>query len=318
MAIFKGRNAQLLLQRQSAFRTAPSPAAAFRMKFMDLDISDSEDYSDDATIDNSSPLMVKRGDTDEAWTAKVTAPLDLNDIGQWLALLWGAPTTTGTGPYVHTFTLGLNDRPDALLELGLIDATLYRRWLSTVLNTMSWSIVDKDQNISLDLVPAVEVVPRPGSAFDAAPTAYAKNRACKKGGKVEDVSGASTIGRITAADITITNDHESFQCADGLSGYGAHSLGQPGMSGKLSGLFASDSSILTKIEAHTSLPLILTSANAAGDNTLVVTVPNAELGKPKHVIPNSKGLLIETDWRAHSGGAAPTIVLTNGIASYAA
>lgn len=318
MAIYKGRNAQLLLQRETVFRTAPGTPAAFKMKFMDLDVSDSEDYSEDATIDNSSPLVVKRGDSDEGWAAKITAPLDLNDIGQWLALLWGAPVTTGTGPYVHTFTLGLSDRPSALLDLGYSDATKFRQWLGAVMNSMSWSINEKDQNLSLELVPAVEVQPRPSTAFDAAPTAFAANRACKKAGNVYDVSGSSTLGRITAADITLTNDHESVQLADGLVGYGAHILGQPAISGKLTALFGSDTSMLTYIEGHTSVPLILKSTNAAGNASLVVNIANVEFAKPKHVIPNSKGLVIETDWRAHSGGAAPTIVLTNGIASYAA
>lgn len=317
MPTWHGRNAQLLLQRQTATRTAPAPAAAFKMKFIDCEIADGEDYADDATIDNSSPLMVKRDDSDEAWAAKISAPLDLNDIGQWLALLWGAPVTVGVGPYTHTFTCTLNARPYALLELGYVDATAYRRWYDMVVNTLSWNIGERDQNLSIEAVPAVEVLPRPGAAFDAAPTAYAKNRACKKAGDIYDALGASTLGRVTAASVQITNDFESLPLVDGLSGYGAHNLGQPAISGSLSALFGSESSLLSYMEGHTSRPLTLVSKNSAGNATLTVNLANVEFGKFKHKVPTSKGLLIEVDWRAHAGGAAPTIVLANGIASYA-
>ncbi|MBI3771467.1 MAG: hypothetical protein HY272_01990 [Gammaproteobacteria bacterium] len=313
---YKGGNSQLLLQRQLVARTAPTPAA-FKMKFLDLEISDSEPYAENNTIDNSSPLGAKLGDSDEAWTAKLNAPLDLNDIGQWLALLLGAPVTTGAGPYTHTFTLGLSDRPFALLDLGYTDAPKYRRWLDTVINSISWNIAERDQNMSLDLAPAVEVVPRPSAVFHASPTSFAANRACKKAGNIYDVSGSNTLGRVTAANISISNNHESVHIADGLAGYGAHILGLPSISGSLTALFGSDSAVMDYMEGHTSKPLVLVSKNAAGDNSLTVNIANVEFDKPKHKVPTSKGLLIDTNWRAHSGGAAPTIVLVNGIASYA-
>lgn len=316
MARYYGRNSQLLQQLQAASRTAPA-AAAFAMKFSEIEIKDDMAYAEDNTIDNSSAFMNKRDDVDETFSASLTSILCLNDIGHWLTLLLGAPVTTGTGPYTHTFTLDLAARPYALLELSY--AARFRRFLDVFANKMSWSVIEGDQNMKLELIPSVEVSPRPSATFDAAPTALAKNRACAKGGNVYDVSGASTLGKITKADVEISNDLDPQRLADGLAGYGDVSLGQPSISGTLSALLDSNTSILDYQEGHTSAALSLVSTNSAGDASLTLNLPAVEFDKAKHVVNTSKGLVLDgVAWRAHQHATAATIVLVNGVASYGA
>ncbi|MDH4274618.1 MAG: phage tail tube protein, partial [Gammaproteobacteria bacterium] len=218
----------------------------------------------------------------------------------------------------HTFTLNLNDRPSALIELGYTDAAKYRRWLDLMVNTLSWSVVDGNQSIKLEGAMSSEVKPRPVAVWQAAPTSYAKNRACVKSGNVYDVFGASTIGRISKADVSIKNNMEFQHHADGNSGYGAAIMGQPEISGSLSAVFGSDTSMLTYMEDHTSVPLVLVGKNLAGDASLTLNLPKVEFDKPKYSIKTSKGLVLDANWRAHADAVAPTIVLVNGITTYAA
>jgi hypothetical protein len=317
MPIINGRETQVLLQRNTgAYRAVPTPVGAFKMKISELDFGRDPQREEDPTVATADPLAEKMDEGNAIVAGSGSAILCLNDIGQWLSLLWGAPVTTGLGPYTHTWTMDLTTPPDALLELGYTNAAKFEQWLGVILNKISWNVIEGNQSISLDLIGAVQTSPAPVAAFDAAPTAYAKNRACAKGGKVYDVDGASTLGQITTASVDIGNDVEGQLVADGLEGYGAVLLGQRTIGGSLTALFDSGTTIFDHGQAHTSKPITLISQNKAGDNSLTLNVPNAEFDEPKHKINTSKGLVVEAGWRAHAGGAAPTLVLVNDIASY--
>ena len=315
MAVYHGRNTQLLMQKETTFRTAPATPSAIRLKYSELEIADGADYLDDPTVTGATALARKRDLREEGWKASGKSILCLNDIGFWLSLLWGPPTTTGTGPYTHNFTLDLSERPTALIDLAYNSGTLVRRWLGAALNSMKWSITGDEQSFDWELIPAVEVRPRPTAVWDASPTEYAKARACSAKGQVSD--GSNTIGRVSEADIEIVNDFESHNLADGADGFGVHILGQPAISGKITAVFGDDTSLLAYMEGHTSVDLSLTSATADGSASLTVNLPAVELGKQKHSVKTSKGMMIEADWRAHDTTTAPTITLVNGVASYA-
>lgn len=315
MAVFNGRNTQFLLQREVTFRTAPS-AAAFLMPFTSADFGDDEDRAADNSL-NKGVLMNQAGCSDESPSATIESIMDLASIGQWLHLLWGAPSTSGSDPYTHVFTLDRAARGSALMELGIIDAALYHRYVGAKLNTIGWDVLDGEQNISLGIIPAARVFAVPTSAFDGSPTSYTKDRACKAGGNVADVVGATTIGRISAGNIEISNDLQAAQLADGLSGFGAIELGDPTISGSVTALYGSDSAaLLTYGDANTATALALVSTNSAGDATLTVDLAAVEWSKIRRVADTSAGLVLEADWKAVQHATAPTITLVNSVASY--
>ncbi len=315
MPIRHGRNTQLLLQRETTFRTPPATPAAYRMKWSELEFGRDPQRQEDPTIQNT-PLAVKKDPGDEIFGGSLKAILCLNDIGQWFTLLWGTPVTTGIGPYTHTWTLSLAARPSALLELGYLTASKYPQWLGVMLNTLSWDIKEADQSISMEFMAGEEVVPEPTAPFDAAPTSYAKNRACAKGGEIYDVQGASTLGRISKASVKISNDLEGQNVADGKDGYGEILLGQPSIEGSVTVLFDDGTNIFDHARDHASKPMTLISRNADDSARLQLNLPAVEFDEAKHKIATSKGLLVDTNWRAHADATAPTLVLTNGISSY--
>lgn len=83
---------QLLLQRETTFRTTPSPAAAFRLPFTKYNMGRDPQKVRDPSI-SASPLPGKSGLGDAVVAGSVESTLDLRSIGHWLAMLLGLPTT---------------------------------------------------------------------------------------------------------------------------------------------------------------------------------------------------------------------------------
>ena len=101
-----GVYAKLLVCPEESFKVLPSATAgkAYLMPFNSVSLSANQNTSDPATITG-------RRDAVEAIYGNISnegdivAPLDARNIGIWLALAFGNPTTTsaGSGKYKHTF-----------------------------------------------------------------------------------------------------------------------------------------------------------------------------------------------------------------------
>lgn len=90
MAQGKGALMQLLLQRETTFRTPPSPVDAVKMPFTEYNMGRDPKRVDDPTI-SASPLPGKSACGDAEVSGSIAAILDLRSIGNWLALLLGVP-----------------------------------------------------------------------------------------------------------------------------------------------------------------------------------------------------------------------------------
>lgn len=317
MGVYHGRSATLAQQLETTYRTPPGSPNTKLMKFSKITMGREADLADDPTI-NADPLAEKRDEMDSTGPMSLEAILCLNDIGVWLTMLLGPPSTTGTGTFTHTFTLDLTDRPSALLELAVSESTpstRRHRHLGVMLNSMEWDVRDAAQDIKCDFIGAIEVRPYPSSAFDATPAALQlKNRACSKNGRVWD--GAASIGDIAKATVKFENDLEGQLLADGVEGFGYVLLGQPKVGGTMDALFT-PAAVVDDALARTSKHLVLVSKNTAGNHSLTVDIPQAEFDVPKVVIETSKGIVINgLGWRAHKGGSPVTVVLVNGVSGY--
>lgn len=117
----RGRLSELYSAKQTALATAAvSPAQSFvRRHFYDFTPSPQSEPQDDEILGggfhnsiDARPAApdIERGGVRIAW------PLDLAQIGFVLAELLGLPTTTGSGPYVHTFNSGTIQVPTTTFE----------------------------------------------------------------------------------------------------------------------------------------------------------------------------------------------------------
>ncbi len=88
---------------------------------------------------NRDPMDPYRDFIDLAGDAVV--PLDLTNIGHWLRMLLGAPTTTGTTNFTHVFQSGSNALPSAAFEKVYGDTSgVNEGYLGVRANTMSLPI----------------------------------------------------------------------------------------------------------------------------------------------------------------------------------
>ncbi len=127
----KGALMQLLLQRESTFRTLPGAPAAFRMPFTRYGVGRDPRKQKDPSI-NSSPLPGKSGAGDAIVEGPITSIFDLRSIGHWLALLLGVPTahkavtkqpTNVTGVTIH-YTQAATPAGNGTLAYTAVGTTL--------------------------------------------------------------------------------------------------------------------------------------------------------------------------------------------------
>lgn len=249
----------------------------------------------------------------------------LNDLGFWLTLLMGQPTTTGSGPYTHTFTFTRGIRPTALFEVALSSVTgnsLYRRGVGMMLNQLNWDPMADKQQLQGQFLYAQEWLPQPDEAFFSNAPFFNDSIAATHRCAIYNDAGDNTLGEITSASIAINNAAVGVPIGNGNRGFGAFVVADqalPSISGQISALFR-DQELWEKASTNSSSPLVIVSRNAASTHSLTVTLPNIAFGEPSWTVGLSAGKIMTADWYWHdeAGAAAPTFVLVNGVASYSA
>jgi hypothetical protein len=116
----RGRLTECWTARQTALATAATTAASWvRRHFYDITPTpQNEPQPDDVMgggVHNSVDEREAAPDIDRN-SVGIAWPLDLIQIGWVLAELFGAPVTTGSAPYTHTFTSGTVQIPTTTLE----------------------------------------------------------------------------------------------------------------------------------------------------------------------------------------------------------
>lgn len=117
----RGRLSELYTARQIALATAAAaPGQTFvRRHFYDWTPTPQSEPQDDDVLgggfQNSIDARPAAPDLDRT-SVRVVWPLDMVQIGYVLAEFFGAPTTTGTGPYSHTFASGGVQLPTTTAE----------------------------------------------------------------------------------------------------------------------------------------------------------------------------------------------------------
>lgn len=320
--IYHGNTGSLTAQLQTSIRATPGVPAAKRLKFDEFSMSRAPVRSPNNTIRNVA-LMNKNDEMDERPEATFTAAFCLNDIGWWLTMLLGQPTTSGAGPtYTHEWTFDAGLRPTALVELALrtVSGTARRRrGLGLFLNQLNWDPMAEKQQVQGQLMYAQEVLPPPSTDFHAAAAFYPLSMAATHRGRIFDGTSDVELGQISAGSVNITNNAEGIPLADGERGYGGYIIGSqalPALNGQLTALFTDDT-LWDKAKDNESSALVFRSANAANTHHLTTSIGQAAFNEPSWTSGLAAGKFVQVDWYAHDG-ADVTFTLVNAVTSYAA
>jgi hypothetical protein len=121
-----GANCRLLMSPEATYGTVPA-GGWMRLPFLSCDLGAEQPLLDADVIgvgssrDPAAPFL----DTVTV-QGQAVVPLDLVNIGHWLRLLLGPPTTTGTSPnFIHSFGSGAAALPSNSVEIGYPDVPNY-------------------------------------------------------------------------------------------------------------------------------------------------------------------------------------------------
>lgn len=205
----RGRLAELYSARQLNLATAAaSPAQPFtRRHFYGFSPTPQSEPQDDPLLgggfhnsvdDRPGAPDVERGSLRVGW------PLDLVQIGWALQELLGQPTTTGAGPYVHTFTSSTVQVPTTTFERRL-GAGAFDGVIGAVCRSLQFPIgADRGYvRVNADYVVRQVLEQYPESVAGDFATPLVDKRVPRAAGTIK--RNGVDLGSIISGDVTITN-----------------------------------------------------------------------------------------------------------------
>ena len=313
MARAYGANAQLLGKFETVYGTPPT-GNFIKFPFVSSDLGSEQGLIASDLLgqgrDPSQPIRdVIRVE------GNVVVPVDLRNFGHWLKALLGAPTTTGTGPYTHTFASGAASLPSIALEVGMPDVPIYFTEAGVRVNSAQLSFSRSGAaNATLNCIAQGETdagVTGGGTPTTAAFTRFNQFQTSIKKDGVQ-------LGNVTGAQLTYSNNLERIETirSDGKIDGADPTIAA--LTGNIEVRFA-DTTLIDAATDNTPLELAFAYTIDA-DKSLTFTAHEVYLPKPKLAISGPGGVQATFDWqaaKATSPARMLTVVLKNDVASYA-
>lgn len=310
----RGYLGRLVLDFETTFGSNPVTAAGKKLPFNSLEVSGSQNLIDPATITGTrNPVAPGKGNL--SVDGGITIPMDLNAIGYWLKAMFGAPTTTGAGPYTHVFKVG-SSQPSVVLEKGFTDIGQYMLYNGCKISTFKTSFGgDGELTAQMDIMGAKETIG--ATEYDATPDAVELNRLNNFQASLKE--GGVAFATATSGDFNLDFGLDGDQYTIGANGArGDIPEGILNITGSLKTLFA-DATLLNKGVNGTKSSLEVAFTLSA-DASLTFLFPEIVYERKTPPISGPAGVSTELGWRAFFGNdvnaSAVVVTLKNSIASY--
>jgi hypothetical protein len=308
MAQQKGSTTKIVLGWESTYAQAPS--AGFTMPINTFTPNFSQNVNTPATLTGTrNPVEPFRGNWES--TFSMVIPADVAAMWYWMRAFFGAPTTTGTGPYEHVFKV--NDvQPSFVLEAQAPDLAVpqYFQYLGCKAGTLGFT-VGGDGELTFNIGGSGSYLNIASSPFDAAPTAITLSRVHNFQAAIEEGGSAMTNG--TEVSVNLDMGLDPVRVIGGQGKVGSINEGIAGVSGNLTTLFE-DVSLYNKALNSTETSLKLTVSNGASA-ILEFEMQELQYGVASPPIEGPQGLLVNLNYSAYlaDGSEASAIVarLTN-------
>lgn len=312
MAQARGANARLRAAFEATWGTPPA-TGFFELPFASCDIGANQPLETDNLLGQGrEPQEPSRGDVDAGGTLSV--PMDARAFGVWLKGLLGNPTTTGAGPYVHTFTSGAALLPSIASEIGNPEVPSYSMTTGLLVDSITMPFPNTGfPNATVTMIGKGETVAAASAA--GTPTVIALQRFSRYQAAV--TREGAELGFITNAEITYANGLDRAYFLGGGGDAGAVDPALVALSGSITSRFAN--TILLD-DAQGGAPVSLEfSYTIDATASLVITVPRVFLPRARRSIQGPGGIEATYNWQAarqDGGGPSMTAVLTNDQATY--
>lgn len=254
----------------------------------------------------------------ESLAGSITIQPDPIGIGYPLKWTLGAPTTTGTGPYVHTFKISSSALQTTTLDRIFADITQIWRGIGAKWNRFSIDATPRGlSEMTFDIVGVSES--RQTAVLDAAP--YAPPSVAFRNAAITAAEAGVSYPNATRVALSFDNEIEPVQVLNnaGAPGDLMEGMGRP--TGTFSSLLSSGAQY-DKAKAGTETSLNITYPATDGVSSLSITLAEVKLRLISPGVSSNRGpVVIDYGFVGYhsddAGNSALTVVLTNSHASYA-
>lgn len=313
-ALPRGRQTKLRLAWETTFGVNPG-SAFFELNTYTSDLARARTLDADdilgAGFANNVDARPAGPDVETA-TGKLTVPLDLVQIGFWLAAAMGRIAPTGSGPYTHAFTSGVTPLPSFSLERELVAASQYDGFNGAVIKTLKLPFKPgKGYNmIDLDLVGKQVLEPYTSTAAGTPTVEALANRVPNSVGIVK-IAG-SQVGNVIDGSFTLTNDITLDRYIGSSTYPAAAILEGMDVAVDLTARYATD--VLANYGAlgGAILPPVqeVDFIYTLGAMVLTVSLPNVRFEPVNKPVSNGKTITIAMKGRAEVGASAAMMTAT--------
>ncbi|SDL37136.1 phage tail tube protein [Paracoccus chinensis] len=313
MARATGARAQLAAAFETTYGTAPASSYT-KMPFARAALGSEQPLLSSELLgygrDPLAPVL-------DAVTAdgSVTVPIDLEAFGIWLKGAFGAPTTSGTTNFTHTFKTGASSLPSMSIEVGLPEVPHFAMYKGCMVDTLGWSMA-RSGLVTAEVGLVAQAEAKANATAAGTPSAVTLERFGAFQGAVKQ--GGNALANIVSADIRYANGLDRVETirADGL--IDGIDPGIASLTGSITARF-SDTALLDQAISGTSSTLEF-SYTINTNKSLTLTAHAVWLPRPRISIDGPGGVQATFDWQASlpsSGtGNMATIVLKNQRATY--
>lgn len=308
MAQAKGSAFELRLGYETTFGTTPGTPATFKLPINTIDLKATQALNEAATITgdrNATKPFLGYKTVD----GTVTVPVDATAFGYWLKLLFGAPTTTGTGPYTHVYKVG-SSTPSAFIEKAHTDISQYYVDNGVKANTLEITFGGDDElTASIGLIGASETQ---DVTEVATPTAVSLTRLAKF---QTSLTGATKVKNLT---MSFTNNLDGDQYTiDTGSTRGDIPEGLASVSGSMEILYENDTwQAIARNQTEQSIVITVDD----GTNSLEFQIAELVLEPTGVAVEGPLGIIQSFNYRAyydnHADASVLKATLVNSTASY--
>jgi len=302
----------MALAFESVYGTAPA-SGFFRMPFASATLGSEQPLLNSELLGyGRDPLPpVKDAVTTDG---DVVVPLDAEAWGVWLKGAFGAPITTGTGPYTHEFRSGAWTLPSMAIEVGMPDVPHFAMATGCVVDRLTWQMQRSGLlTATVGLIAQGETVAATSGA--GTPADWSLKRFGHFAGSI--ARNGAPLGNVVSAEITYANNLDRIETirADG----------------RIDGADPSIAALTGRIEVRFADQTLLNQAidGAAAELSFAYTLPSGEsftlvahavyLPRPRLEITGPQGVQASFDWQAALdpvAGRMTTITLVNDVETY--
>lgn len=312
----RGSNAEMAMAFEATYGTTPA-SGFIQMPFVSSGVGASRGLIPDDLLGLGRDPQAPTLDVVEV-AGDVTVPMDVANLGHWLRMIFGDASTTGSGPYTHTFTSGATDAlPSVSLEHAWPEVPYYEMLEGVKASSLSFEMT---RGAGTLLTAQVGLIGK-GYTGDTSTNAGTPSEAAVErfshfqGGVSRNDSAMADVTRLT---FNYSNGLDPLQVIATDGEIGAIDEGMASCTGEITVRFGA-TTLIDQAVAGTAMDLDLSWTYASG-KSLAIAVPRVFLERPGIPVQGPAGIDVTYSWTAaqqSNGNPMVTATLINSTAAYA-